>query len=344
MSRVTSSQGRAFGLEVGEERRYVLGPGESLRKGESGSWSLRLVRMGGAEGDEAVFELSSRVESPFEGPREEAVGQVVAEESRGTLRVNRHGFPLVAQLEVRRRLYRSGEEVFTVSYRLGDRAYSKRVFADAQEWEYAVRVPPGPNVDRDVPLGIYPYLPDSLDCMGSALRPFAFTGRSTAGRPAGRDQLGDCADGLLAFANPALAALALPALWEAGDGDHDVVFFAPTGNDLGAKTAMGLGLLHTGPGGGVGARTGGAAPGMSDGRLQRATDLKRYYHRTGLELGEAADVELGGRTVRANRIDLGGTSTDLWVDIDDRVVRADLGPHPTTGGERWIRLLQPSEY
>ena len=92
---------RAFGYFVGEERRYILGPSESLLEGEGRDWLIRLDRIeGDAEEFVVVFALEFEDRRPgisYRGSQE------VYFRVEGELKVNRFGFPL----ELR---YTEGEE------------------------------------------------------------------------------------------------------------------------------------------------------------------------------------------------------------------------------------------
>jgi hypothetical protein len=41
---------------------------------------------------------------------------------------------------------------------------------------------------------------------------------------------------------------------------------------------------------------------------------------------------------------MSGTLREIYADLEGRVVRVNIDPHPNSKRSRWIRLLFPSEY
>ena len=71
----------------------------------------------------------------------------------------------------------------------------------------------------------------------------------------------------------------------------------------------------------------------------------RYYRKTDLKIKEhVQDVEIGPRFVDAWLLDGSGSMRDFYIQPDGKVLKVFIDPHPRTHGERWIRLLFPSEY
>jgi len=80
-----------LGFEIGEERRYIVGPQEALRDGERITWSVRLERVVNEDGrDIGVFELThqtTRYGMSTSG------SMLVHWNYVGEARINEYGFP-----------------------------------------------------------------------------------------------------------------------------------------------------------------------------------------------------------------------------------------------------------
>ncbi|MFQ5744772.1 MAG: hypothetical protein ACE5HV_14465, partial [Acidobacteriota bacterium] len=308
----------AFGFQVGEERRYILDPPESLRSGESASWRIRLDRLQGEDLDrQAVFVL--------EHQRDELLvdflsgGRLLSVRVDAEVTVNGSGFPLKLVLNEQRDVggaRGSRSDLRTTTYLYQDGRYLKRVRFGGREWKFDVPIASNSHLDLEAQSGLYLYLPSGLGCMGrlSDMRP---------SQPMRRRSNCDFSDP--AFANPGLLSLVLPQLREQARGELEVLFFTPIG---------------------VGTR----AAGLIDMRrwLSRERgslrNLDRYYDPSKLKLAEPAEVQVGGRTMDAWRLDVGGSVRDVFVDSAGRVLRENIDPDPTTFAKRWIRLLFASEY
>jgi len=195
------SQGaeRAFGYLIGEERRYILGPPESLLDGEGRDWLIRLDRIeGDAEDFVAVFALEFEDRLPgisYRGSQE------VYFRAEGELKVNRFGFPL----ELR---YMEGEEqsgeapwrgeprMTAYEYDAEGRRYQKSVRVPDQELDYTIPVARHSDLDLSLPSGLFMYLPAS--------------------------------EGDSALANPGLLSLALPSHVDAVLPDRRLLLLAPS--------------------------------------------------------------------------------------------------------------------
>ena len=310
-----SSFREAFGFEVGEERRYVLEPQDSLRAGESAWWSIALDSVSG-EGDDIkmVFALehqrSEIIRDMFGGASGRM--QVVDVESRITL--NRFGFPERVVISEQHDL--SGEtgsqsDIRTTIFTFDGERYEKQVRIEGREWKFNIAVANHDDLDKETRSGMYLFLPSALSCLGR---------RGEAGRPA------ICADGEVAFANPGLLSIVLPAMWEEQVNKKEFLFFIPSG--VGTTPS---GLLN-----------------MSRWtRIERdqLRNLTRYYRKTDIEFKEFAEqVEVGPRTVGAWEFDGSRDMRSFYTDADGVVLKVELDPHPVTRGKRWIRLLYPSEY
>jgi len=310
-----SQYDRAFGYEVGEERRYVLEPQKSLRAGESAWWSIILEKIEG-EGDDVkmIFQLEHErtevIRDIFGGPS----GRMQVVEVNGRLTVNRFGFPerlvITEQHDVGGE-YGSESEIRTTLFTFDGERFVKQVRINGREWKFNIAIASHDDLDLEVPVGLYAYLPTALRCLGV---------RGEAGRPA------RCSGGDPAFANPGLLSLALPVMWEEQVNKKKFLFFTPSG---------------------VGTMPGGL---MDMNRLMRLErdqmrNFTRYYDRTDFEVKDFVEgVEVGPRHVDAWMLDGSGEMRQVYTDAEGKVLKVLIDPHPVTSGERWIRLLYPSEY
>ena len=189
---------QAFGYFVGEQRRYVLGPPESLLDGEGRDWRIKLESIEGeAEDYVAIFSFEFEDRTPGMSVRGQ---QEVYFRVEGELRVNRFGFPLTLRyLEFDAQ---SGESPWrgdprTTAYEYDSEAqrYRKSVRVPDQDLDYTIPVARNNAVDLGVPSGLIAYLP---------------TG-----------------DGDSALVNPGLLSLALPTRVDAAFPDTRVMLLSP---------------------------------------------------------------------------------------------------------------------
>jgi hypothetical protein len=190
---------RAFGYFVGEERRYILGPQDSLLDGEGRDWRIRLDRIeGDAEDFVAVFTLNFEDRMPgisYQGSQE------VYFRVEGELKVNRLGFPL--ELRYTEGEEQSGEapwrgEPRTTAYEYDaeERRYNKSVEVPDQKLDYTIPVARHGGLDLSAPSGLFMYLPAS--------------------------------EGDSALANPGLLSLALPAHIDGTFPNTPLLLLAPS--------------------------------------------------------------------------------------------------------------------
>ena len=364
-------QGEKFlGYEVGEERRYVLGPPESLLRGEMGMWSIRLEEVYQTDGEpEAVFALQHE----WQGPQpitEVPLRTVMRVQSEGTVRVNAHGFPLLIRYQTVRHLAGMGNEGYTIDYQIEDdnRRYEKRTTKEGERWYQNVPIRNHDTVDRDVPAGLYAFLPVAPGCMDRHIATYQLQGNvlpqpKSAASPPSPQAMGpttlkvadnaDCEESL--FANPGLLSLAMPALWEA-QGERQYVFFTPIGpvgepvggvtvGIPGAGPPTGIGGL--GPGGIPDPRMPNSMPGSMPNSAPRVGGLplspSSYHEIETLTFIERISVRVGSRTRDAWRIEISNDVGPIYVDDDGIVLRIDLPPLAGSG-ERYLRKLWPSEF
>lgn len=313
--RITPQYDSAFGYRVGEERRYVLEPERSLRSGEGAWWSIVLSSIQG-EGDalRAVFSLEHQRREVIRDLFSGISGRPQVVDVTGELTVNRFGFP--ERLVMHEQSDVGGEmgslsEVRTTVFHFDGERMVKQVRIDGREWSFDIAIASHDDLDFDIPVGLYAYEPSALRCLGVP---------GEAGRPF------RCAGGDPAFANPGLLSLALPVMWEEEVNEKEFLFFTPTG---------------------VGTLPGGV---MDMSRLMRRErdqigNFTRYYDRTEIEVKEfVPGAEIGPRSVDAWKLDGSGEMREFFMRPDGTVLLVHIDPHPVTHGERWIRLLFPSEY
>jgi hypothetical protein len=148
--------GEAFGFQVGEERRYTLGPDEVLTPGELVLWIMRLESLEGDPEDfRATFILESESEryarnNNFLNPDERSENH-----TRIELVVNQHGFPLNLRLERNREgsNVRQSREDVEITYE-EDRFVVKNDMAMGMR-EFNIRVYESDFADPSVPRGVF---------------------------------------------------------------------------------------------------------------------------------------------------------------------------------------------
>ena len=189
---------RAFGYFVGEERRYVLGPPESLLDGEGRDWRIKLESIEG-EAEDYVANFSFEFEDRTPGMSVRGQHEVYFR-VEGELRVNRFGFPLTLHyLEFDAQSgeapWRGDPRTTLYEYDSESQRYRKRVSVPDQELDYTVPIARSDALDLTMPSGLIAYLP---------------TG-----------------DGDSALVNPGLLSLALPAHIDGTLPDTKVMLLAP---------------------------------------------------------------------------------------------------------------------
>lgn len=363
---VSQSSPSFLGFDLGEERRYVLGPAEELYSGEGAMWSIRLRELM-ADPPDAVFELSHEWRGA-EYRSEPPIGTPISVSSSGELRVNAHGFPLDLRFRTERHLYGLGEQAYTVRYLFEHGDFRKFFSVGSRDFDHRVRVRRTDGLDVSTPRGMWAHAPMALECMFSlppstsrstspVRAPSPTAGSGTPGvMPAAPLRIAgqvDCREPL--FANPGLLSLVLPTLWEAGTGELDFLMLTPAG-DFGMPGVSGGG----GSLGGSGGISGGAGTRHFD--SERATRAQTNSEVEGLRYVDRVRVSIGRRMIDAWRFEGMRAFDAVFVDDDGVVLRVDLAAtistwptpldvrspllEPTRMDNRglWIRLLFPSEY
>lgn len=153
-----------LGFEVGEERRYVVGPKEALRDGESISWSVRLDRVENEAGSSVgVFALThEQVRSGVSGRGL----MYVHWHYSGEARINEHGFP--EQVSFSMYEEHTGEsqwrgETMSASYVFTGDEYRKEVRVPDQQWQFTVPIASHDQLDLAVPAGAYLFRPQAAE-------------------------------------------------------------------------------------------------------------------------------------------------------------------------------------
>lgn len=360
-------QGERFlGFEIGEERRYVLGPEDTLGRNERGIWSIRLDEVFETGGEpEGLFVLSHEWGAP-PSIGEVILGRIRNVKSEGFVRVNGHGFPLMIRFQTTRHLDGMGDEVYTIDYRLDDdhRRYEKRTTANGERWYQNIPIRRHSTVDFDPPAGLFAFVPRAPGCLDSPVRRYdqaggaylqprsagsASTPQITAPETLKITDNSDCEESM--FAHLGLLSLAMPVLWEA-QGEREYLFFTPIGPVGEPRTGFSAAIPI--PGGGIpygpgsisqpGGMNRGLRPPTSTSRLEGDPLSVATYHETEtLTFVERVSVYIGGRAVDAWLIEISNRYGPIYVDDDGGVIRIDLPP-PAGVPERWIRMLWPSEF
>jgi hypothetical protein len=366
-----------LGFEPEEERHYALGPPDALQRGEAAVWSIRLQAVQGSGRDlRATFTLQHRREAPRSLDSPWSSGQVTHAQVDATLIVNAYGAPLELTYVSQRHIYDVGDELFQVDYTYDGDRYEKRVSLQGVRWDMGINLIEHANLDASVPIGLFAFAPRALDCMewlaGTVIQHRTGTGDTSPQGPVqsadrqGRATVegaalasGACYEHNTdpAFANPGLASLAMPLLWERR-GDSELVLFSPLRPDLVRGQDSGVPVTFTPiipvgtvPGGNV---LSGVIPGLdlkalfgaggTDGDKERAKNPARYFFPRRMKLSDRQRIEVGARKMEALPMEVAGYGGTLWVDDWGTVVRLDLPPLRYGAPQRWVRILHPSEY
>ena len=184
-----------LGFRLGEELRYTLGPRGSLLDGESAVWTIRLdeIREEPNEAAVGVFELGYERSAPLL-----AGGQAMSMSWISTARVvvNHHSFPLDIRFETE--VESSGSQRnYVVRYVYDGDSYDKQIAVDGRDRDQSVNIPNHDDLDREVPIGLYLFMPPSASCVAVNTTSSGRGGGSCRGRDA-------------VFGNPGLFTLTMP--------------------------------------------------------------------------------------------------------------------------------------
>ena len=146
----------AFGFDVGEERRYAIGPPGALQPGEGELWIMRLESISGEPPNRRIsFRLEHEATRYQRAPNVFSRGKLMVFRGSMELIVNEHGFPLRVQyqgnLDNSPTQY-SREEV-TLTFAEGEFAVRNRFSMRFRA--YDLSVPSSRLVDPTIPRGVY---------------------------------------------------------------------------------------------------------------------------------------------------------------------------------------------
>jgi len=319
---VSAPQQEFLGYRLGEERIYVLGPQEDLYGGESALWRIHLD--GIREGDPTVgiFDLE------FERSAAVSIGSgqsaVVTWATSARVAVNAYGFPLNVRSEGEVE-GSGGLTTYSVRYDYDGDSYHKTVEIDGEDNELPVNILNHDDLDRAVPTGLFLFTPPDSGCVGVTTGP---SGRGL-GSCGGRDQI---------FANPGLLSLTMPALWERGTGEAEVLLLTPT-----TAGARGRGGRPSGVLGATGSSGSGGGGGRSLSRTNRDTgSFERFRMKS--EDSDQVQLTLGPRTASAWKLDGSAPVEAIYVDGSGKILRIDMQAQPDNHRKLHLRLLSPTEY
>lgn len=153
-----------LGFEVGEERRYAVGPDDALRDGEQITWSVQLDRVETEEGRNiGVFLLgheNKRYGISGRGP------MYVNWKYSGEARINEYGFPELVRFSMYEE--HTGEsqwrgEDMSAEYVFTGNEYRKDVRVPDQQWQFTVPIASHGELDLEVPSGLFLFRPEAGD-------------------------------------------------------------------------------------------------------------------------------------------------------------------------------------
>ncbi len=320
----SGAQSEFLGFRLGEELRYALGPRSSLLDGESAVWTIRLDEIREEPGEAAVgvFELGYERSAPL------SVQGTMSWISTARAVVNHHSFPLDVRFETEVESS-GGQRNYVVRYVYDGDSYDKQIAVDGRDRDQSVNIPNHDGLDREVPIGLYLFMPPSASCVAVNTTSSGRGGGSCRGRDA-------------VFGNPGLFTLTMPALWEKGTGEGEFLLFMPTITGVGgARRGGGRG----GGGGGGGGRGGGGGGGRNRGVASTnsaSNSFDRFTVKSGQQ--EQVQLQLGPRTVDAWRLDADSPVDAVYVDGTGRILRMDMEPQPNNPRRLYIRLLARTEY
>ena len=319
VARASAAQIDFLGFRPGEELRYVLGPTEELFPGEGATWTMRLVEVREEPGEAAigVFELAFERHAPTS--RGSGHSSSMSWKSAGRAWVNAYGFPLNVRFDAEIQTS-GGQTNFGVSYEFDGESFDARVAVDGEDRDRTVRIPNHDGLDRDVPVGLYLFMPPGSDCVGVNTTSSGMTG----GNCQGRDAL---------FGNPGLFSMVMPALWEGGTGEGEFLVFMPTRS----------GVVRASRSAGSNVRGAGGRRRNDVAERNRSSNFFEQFS-VKFEQQEMVSLQLGPRSVDAWRLEADWPLDAIYVDGQGRVVRLDLGRTPNNQRDLHIRLLSRTEY
>jgi hypothetical protein len=339
-------------------------------------WSIRLEEVDPETGL-GVFALTYET-SGFGRSSGSAQGQPGASMSRtaATAWINPYGFPTRVRFTTQRNTPMGGLE-YTVEYRYENQRFIKEL--EGSDKDQQAKLEGYRVVDLGTPAGVYLFMPIDAECVGAARQARGnrgggrsggsgggtppgggggtggrggggmggggmggggMGGMGGGGRGGGRGNMDQpCQGREPVFANPGLLKLTMPALWETGTGELELLAMAPTGVLLNVL----LGGGNRG-GGGSGISVGGYNL-LGGGGPNPFGDAEEAFQMFAIVAdSELMQIALGGRSADVWRLTVSAPLESAYVDGDGSIVRLDLPAAPETGERYWIRRLRPSEY
>lgn len=264
----------AFGFQLGEQRRYALGPPRILKAGEFEIWTLRLDEIDVQPSGMPLYTFTySRELSLIDESNPEHMYDLQAQMS---VTLNQYGFPVDIGYGV------GGVDNFDTDFvnkngrlRWLGSAYLFRAPNGAEEQSFSFGLPEHDALERSIPAGVF----------------------------------------ISETENPAL--ITFPAAVFQAIGAREMEYLALRPNRIGRQQVRR----------------------DNQGRSRnRRTDLVRSK----LEFDDVEEIELGGRTYEAIRLESSESNDDVFIRADGALLRLD------TDFRNWrnayIRLLHPSEY
>jgi len=341
------------GFEPGQEIRYTLEGEGGLVRALRSVWSIRLEDV--EEPGVGVFELTHGFGGFSSGYGQ---GPTAGPSTTARAWIDPRGFPLRVRIFEGWAGPGSDTAGHVIEYRYDDGEYIKELQAEDVTEDQGVDLPDRPGLDPDGRRGLYLFMPLGPDCLvevastrlagvqggGAGAGSTGGAGAGAGGRgggsaAGGEDRPDPCRGRQIVFANPGLLNLTMPALWEAGTGEHEFTFLAPTGLDRAALARLGNNR------GGTNFSFGG----VNVGDLLFGPDIlgaaENAFGTFRLESrGDLAEVDLGEWTESAWRFVSPDPVDAVWVDGQGSVVKLDMvsaaGDEPGLS----IRRLRPSEY
>ena len=146
----------AFGFDVGDERRYAIGPPGALQPGEGELWIIRLESISGERPNRRMnFRLEHEATRYQQTPNVFSRGQLMVFRGSMELTVNEHGFPLRVQYrgDFDNAPSQNSREEVTLTYEEG--AFSVHNRFSMRYREYDLNIASSPLVDPTIPSGVY---------------------------------------------------------------------------------------------------------------------------------------------------------------------------------------------
>jgi len=264
----------AFGFQLGEQRRYALGPPRVLKAGEFEMWTLRLDEINRESSGMPLYTFTySRELSLIDPGDPEHMYDLQAQMS---VTLNQYGFPVDI------RYGGGGEDSFDTDFvnkhgrlRWLGSAYLFRAPNGAEERSFSFGLPEHDALERAIPAGVF----------------------------------------ISETENPAL--ITFPAAVFQAIGAREMEYLALRPNRIGAQQ-------------------------MRRDDRSRSRNRRTDLVRSKLEFEDVEEIELGGRTYEAIRLDSSESNDDVFIRADGALLRLD------TDFRNWrnayIRLLHPSEY